>query len=277
MYAFFADDSAYKGARKGMGRLLGFGGVLVPANALRQLESAVDELARRHGLPSGEEVKWSPRKGTWIYENLKESARVACYREMLAAARDLECKAVVTICDYERRNLKPDWGLQRCVMYSLERVSTYMDNLEDSCIIVSDRPAGGHKEADRFVNSFVEHLSNERSHMTPSSFAINLLAAPSHTIRVLQLADLVVAITTAMFAGRTKYASEYFDIVKSMFIRNALGYIGGTGVKVYPDQLINLYFWVLGEREFSKASRGMAWPIPSPSFLWQESDGIERA
>lgn len=273
MYAFFADDSAQNSARRGMGRLLAFGGVLVPATTLRQLENAVEDLARKHGLPPGEEIKWSPRRGSWIYENLKDKARIDCYREVLIAARDLECKAVVAVCDYEMRNLKPEWGLERCVTYALERVSTYLDNLEDSCIIVSDRPAGGHKEADKFVESFVEHLSSERNHMAPSSFAINLLAAPSHTIRLLQLADLVVAIITAMFAGQTKYAAEYFDIVKSMFIKNALGYIGGTGVKAFPDQLINLYFWVLDEKQFSKASQGIAWPIPASNLPWHESDG----
>ncbi|MDP1709077.1 MAG: hypothetical protein Q8L89_08465 [Gammaproteobacteria bacterium] len=96
--------------------------------------------------------------------------------------------------------------------------------------------------------------------MLEKTFSINMLTAQSRMVRHLQLADLVVSITAAMFAGQTKWASQYFELIKGTFIRNALGYIGGTGVKVYPDELINLYYWVLGEKQFSKAGRGLRGP-----------------
>jgi len=107
MHFFFADDSNYKSARAGMGKLVAFGGVVVEATKARQLELAIDGVASAHGLPAGEEIKWSPRKGSWIYENLQGDSREACYREVLQAAVDGGCKAVVVACDYEMRNLKP--------------------------------------------------------------------------------------------------------------------------------------------------------------------------
>jgi len=110
--------------------------------------------------------------------------------------------------------------------------------------------------------------------MVPDSFAVNMLSLPSHMTRHLQLADLVVAITTAMLSGQSKYASAYFDLVRPMFLQNTFGYIGGTGVKVYPDSLINLYHWVLGETEFSKASMMSAWPLPVKGILFADGDGI---
>lgn len=273
MQFFFADDSAQNSARSGMGKLLAFGGVLVEADQLKSLAHAIDGIAANYGLPPGEEIKWSPRKGSWIYENLKDQNRISCYSDVLKAANDHNCKAVVAICDYEMRNLKPEWGFERCVTYALERVSTHLTNQNQEAIIISDRPSGGHKEADQFLAAFIEHINSAHNHMLEETFSLNMLTASSHMVRHLQLADLVVAITTAMFAGQNKWASQYFDLVKSMFIKNALGYTGGTGVKIYPDQLINLYHWVLGEKQFSKAAKGIAWPLPSEKLRFYTTDG----
>lgn len=273
MQFFFADDSAQNSSRKGMGRLLAFGGVLVDSTELRPLAKDIDNIAEKYGLPDGEEIKWSPRKGSWIFENLKDESRIGCYSEILQAAKARNCKAVVALCDFELRNLKPEWGFERCVTYALERVSTHLTNISQEGVIISDRPSGGHKEADQFLANFIDHLSSGHNHMLEETFALNMLTAPSHMVRHLQVADLVVAITTAMFTGQSKWAAGYFEIVKSMFMKNALGYIGGTGVKIYPDQLINLYHWVLGEKQFSKAGKGMAWPIPAKGLLFSENDG----
>lgn len=273
MQFFFADDSAQKGCREGMGRVVAFGGVLVDASRLKPLAKRIDTILSDHGIPPDEEVKWSPRKGSWIYENLKDEARISCYSSILQAASEAECKAIVALCDYEMRNLKPEWGFERCVTYALERVSTYLTKANEEGVIIADRPSGGHKEADQFLAAFTEHLSNEKNHMLEETFSLNLLTAPSHMVRHLQLADLVVSITTAMVAGQTKWASQYFESIKGMFVRNVLGYIGGTGVKVYPDDLINLYYWVLGEKQFSKASKGIAWPIPSDTLRYFHNDG----
>lgn len=273
MQLFFADDSAQRSVRDGMGKLLAFGGVLVDSARLRSLSSAIDDVANAYGIPTGEEIKWSPRKGSWIYSNLQGDARSSCYGEILRAAIDHDCKAIVVLCDYEMRNLKPEWGFDRCVQYTLERVSTYLSATSEEAVIVADRPSGGHREADEFLNLFVKHLAGKHNHMVKETFALNLLTAPSHMVRQLQLADLVVAITTAMFSGQSKWASEHFDSVKEMFIRNNFGFIGGTGAKIYPDQLTNLYHWVLGEKHYSKVGRGAAWPLPDPRHLFAATDG----
>ncbi|MBA8885805.1 DUF3800 domain-containing protein [Dokdonella fugitiva] len=273
MQLFFADDSAQSSARKGMGKLVAFGGVLVPADRARALSQQIDSIAAAYSLPPGEEIKWSPRKGSWIHQNLQGEARTACYNAVLVAAAEHGCKAIVSVCDYQLRNLKPEWGFERCVQYALERVSTHLSAASEEAIIISDRPSGGHKEADRFLESFTEHLASQNNHMLEQTFAVNLLTAPSHMMRGLQVADLVVAITTAMFAGQTKWAATCFEPVKAMLIKNNFGYIGGTGAKVYPDSLINLYKWVLGEEHYSKVGAGTAWPLPNPKILFSSGDG----
>lgn len=276
MQFFFADDSTQNCARDGMEKLVAFGGVLVDEVQLNPLSKCIDDIAARHGLPQEEEIKWSPRKGTWIYNNLKDEARFSCYTEILQAANDYDCKAIVVLCDFAMGNLKLEWGFERCVTYTLERVSTHLAKAEQKAIIIADRPSGGHKEADKLISSFLDHLSSNHNHMHEETFALNMLTAPSHMIRHLQLADLVVSITTAMFAGQIRWASQYFDLVKSMFLKNSLGYIGGTGVKVYPNQLINLYHWSLGENQFSKAGIGLAWPIPSNKLPFHVNDGTRQ-
>lgn len=257
-----------------MGKLVAFGGVLVPADALKSLSNGIEAVAKAHGLPEGEEIKWSPNKGSWVYENLVADARVSCYRAILTCALEHNCKAIVAVCDPELRGIKPEWGFERVVTYALERISTHLSDSKEEAVIVADRPGGGHKEADAFLHKFLDHLADEHNRMMEETFALNLLAAPSNLVRQLQLADLVVAITTAMFAGQTKWAGDYFDLVKRMFITNGFGYVGGTGVKVYPDKLINLYHWVLGEKRFSKVGKGMEYPLPDAGFLFAEDQGL---
>ena len=272
MRFFFADDSTQKTARAGMGTtVLGFGGILVAGNQLRPMAAEVDNIAGKYGIPAGEEIKWSPRKGSWIYENLKGEKREACYSSVLQCAADHGCQAVVAVLDYEMRNLKQEWGFERSVNYALERISTHLSNTKEEAVIVADRPAGGHKESDKFIAAFAERLASEHNHMLAGTFALNLLTADSHMVRHLQIADLVVAITTAMIAGQAKYAGSYFKIVREMLLKNSAGYIGGCGVKVYPDRLINLYHWVLGDDLLVRGNTG--WPLPHSKILYAKDDG----
>ncbi len=273
MQFFFGDDSAQQGARAGMGKVVAFGGILTASDQLRPLSSKIDEIAEKYGIPDKEEIKWSPKKGSWIHGNLQGEDRANCYKEILCAAQEADCKAVVAACDFRMRNLKPEWGFERCVTYALERISTHLAKASDQAVIIADRPSGGHKEADQFLAAFLERLSSNRNHMLEDTFSLNMLTAQSHMSRHLQVADLVVAISTAMVAGQTKWASKYFETVRAMMLRNVLGYIGGTGLKVYPDQLVNLYHWVLGENAFVKAANGTGWPLPLKNIPYATDDG----
>lgn len=42
--------------------------------------------------------------------------------------------------------------------------------------------------------------------------------------------------------------------VTPLLITNSLGTIGGTGLKLFPDSLVNLYHHVLGETVYAKAA-----------------------
>lgn len=256
-----------------MGKLVAFGGLLLDGSNLRELSNATDSILGEFGVPENEEVRWSPRKGSWIYENLCGDTRLACYSRTLQAAAHAGGSVAVAVCDPDMRDLKPEWGFERCVTYALERISTYLTNESAEAVIICDRPSGGPKQADKFLEAYVDHLASEFNHMLAESFAMNMLTAPSQMVRHLQIADLIVSITTAMASGNTKWAEPYFDFVRGMMLTNSLVYVGVTGLKVYPDQLINLYHWVAGEDTFTKAGKMAGIALPSDQYLYDETDG----
>jgi hypothetical protein len=66
--------------------------------------------------------------------------------------------------------------------------------------------------------------------------------------RLLQVADLVVSITTTLVAGNFEHAEAVFPSVRSLLRRSHSGRICGTGVKIHPGySYINLYHWVLDD------------------------------
>ena len=274
MKMFFADDSKHKGARKGMGSILSFGGHLFDHSEVRKLSDRINEILTDNGVPLSEEVKWSPRKDSWIAKNLHGAARLKCYREILEAARDAGGLAIVLAMDSVRAQYTEEGIQKRCVQWALERVSTHMEKSASEAIVIADRPSGGPKEADQFMADFIDYLESPHNYMEKKTFGMQMLTAPSPMFRQLQVADLVVSITTAMVSGNTKYASEYFDIIKDMMLKNYLGYAGGTGLKVYPDSLTSLYHWVLGETTFAKVRNFSGITLPRKGYLYFTDDGM---
>ena len=67
---------------------------------------------------------------------------------------------------------------------------------------------------------------------------MNLLTTESHLNPALQVADLVVGITTGMCTPRRNYALQYWDIVKRNFHRNQNGKVMGCGLKVFPNEIV---------------------------------------
>ena len=78
---------------------------------------------------------------------------------------------------------------------------------------------------------------------------------PSHLSRHVQLADLVARSTTGMVGG-SEFAPPVFQHVSPPLIQAHTGARGGTGLKLFPDELTNLYFHVLGENLYWSGSRG---------------------
>jgi len=271
MDLFFADDSKQKGVREGMGVVVALGGIFVEETALRSLSDSIDEIASTHCVPKGEELKWSPRKGTWIHCNLHGDARTDCYRMTLQAAIDHGVRAIVICWDTGQTTLKGDNAFNKCVDYLFERISVNLEKRDTSAILVSDRPGGGKDQEDKFLSDFVSRVQSGTEYVVPDRILLNVLTTPSHLVRHLQVADLVTGITTAMVCGLNKYAEPLFDLVKQMLVTNYMNYIGGTGLKLFPDQLLNLYFHILKEETFWRVGRNLGVSLPHWNFPYAEN------
>jgi hypothetical protein len=265
---FFADDSSQRGHREGMGQVIAIGGIFVEAGALRPLSAAIDRIAAEERIPAGTEIKWSPRKDSWIYHNLHGEDRRRCYSRFLEAALHHGVRAISVCWDTGRTTLEGKDAFAQCVRFLFERVVTYLSVHERQAIVVSDRPSGGHREDTEFLQQFLDLVENGTQHVDPERVLLNVLTTPSHLVRHLQLADLVTGIMTAMVCGAYDYAEPLFPLVKPMLIKNRMDHIGGTGLKVFPDDLVNLYHWVLNEKFFHKSGGATSYPLPSPKISY---------
>ena len=266
MEVFFADDSTQKGAREGMGKVVAVGGVFVHEDSLRPLSHAIDVIASDFGIPKKEELKWSPKRTSWIYQNLHAEARENCYASVLQAAAEHGARAIVICWDTGRTRKSGNAAFKNCLDFLFERMTTHLTKRNAQAMIVADKPGGGKDEEEEFLADFVSRIESGTTYAVPDRILLNVLTTPSHLVRHLQLADLVTGITTAMVCGQCKYAGQVFDFVKPLFIQNAHSSVGGSGLKLFPNELTNLYHWVLKETHFIKVAMNNGFPLPMSRF-----------
>jgi hypothetical protein len=262
MEVFFADDSSQRGRRPTMGRLVSFGGFLLNEQAIRPLGLAVDGIAKEFGIPPDTEIKWSPARDNWIYSNLVDEARKQCYARLMRALGEFEAEALVVTWAEGHSSLKGDTAFQHCLSYAFERITILLSKQNRNGIVVADRPGGGRREEDQFLASFLNRVRLGTEFVMPERVLLNILTAPSHMIRQLQLADLIVGATTAMVGGLYDYAPLIFDEIRPLFVKNSFALAGGTGLKICPDRLENLYFWILKENKYSLPNSEYFLPLP---------------
>jgi hypothetical protein len=271
MHLFFADDSTQKGAREGMGKLVAFGGLLFPADRIREHTAAINAICKEEGLPDGTELKWSPARENWMWDNCKEGARERLYKRVLEATAAAGARGVVTVWDTGRTSLEGAAAFDKAVEYTFERVTIRLTQLNSHAVFIADRPGGGKDEDSEFLEHFVQRAESGTEYVGGDRLLLNCLTTPSHLVRQLQVADLVVGVTTAMVAGKYTYAKPLFAKIKPMLFENAMnGIIGGTGLKLVPDALTNLHLHVLGEDAYYRGFSGVS--LPWSNFPYQTDE-----
>jgi hypothetical protein len=277
MHLFFGDDSVRKGVREGMGMLVAFGGVLIEDDALRPFQLKVAEIRKKYGVPANEEFKWSPNRRSWIYRNLHGERRQDCYRSILVGAREVHATAFVVCFDRGRRPDVEQVALRKCIDWCFERVTMCLQDRGQLGLLVFDRPGGGRSDEDTLLASVLATIEQGTEFVSPTQVPLNILTTSSHLVAELQLADLVTGITTAMIAGDTGYAAPLFEEIIPLFHRNAVGLVGGAGLKLYPNELLNLHYWVGGERSFARVAVNDGWSLPYHSWPYSLDDGLLTA
>jgi hypothetical protein len=273
---FFADDSTQaEPPRPGMGALTAIGGVHVPGPAVAGLERRIDEICRSAGFPDGQEFKWSPAQDLWMRRHLPEAPRQSFFRSVLEACAKFGARAIVVVEDTTCRTAtdatSPLLDLTRMF---IERVDGQLKRSHRHGVIIADRPSGGPSQDTKFLASCLETLQQGTAYVKPECVAINVLSTPSHLVRLLQVADLVTSCTTAHVAGRYRYARPLFvDWVHPLLHRGHGGRVGGYGLKLHPGyRYLNLYHWLLGDRQFGR--NGAYVTLPDPE-RWYPSSADE--
>lgn len=272
MRIFFSDDSSRTGARDGMGRLEAFGGIHVADEVLGPLEERIMEARAAAELPPDAELKWSPSPGNPL-RDMDEETRRDLYCSVLNAVAEVDGTAIVAVVDTGRTSIEGDEALNWAVKFVFERFNTDLAKREEWGIVIPDQPGGGLEQEYEFLENFMSMVQEGTDYSPGDRILLNALPTPSRFVHHLQVADVVTSVTSAMVAGQYRYAAPVFEWVRPVMLRNAVGYIGGTGLKLFPRELVNLYHWLLGEDAFTKARSGLGNPLPDDQFPYGEEDG----
>jgi hypothetical protein len=253
-----------------MGRLVGVGGVMVDEVALRPLSAAVDAICQASGVPDGTELKWSPPPENWLHDNLHGEDRANLFGACLEELRRLRGRAVAVVWDTGRTTLQGEQALLRAVEWALERFVMQLSDQQLGAVI-ADRPGGDVGDDDRLLANTLERIEQGTTYVALSQhIALNLLTTPSHLSRHVQLADLVAGSTTGM-VGQNVYAPPVFRHVRPLLFQSHTGARAGAGLKLFPEDLRNLYLHLLEENLYWSDAR-RAWiglpsadlPYPTP-------------
>lgn len=260
----FLDDSSQKNcSREKMGRLVAAGGILIEAAKARALEIALNELCCfKYGFPKDALFKWSPSKNHWMRENLVGEKRAQFFDEVMGLAQRHGATAIVTVSDATKglATGKATNSEMDVLVMTLERFNLALE--QNSGMVIVARPSGGRGDEDKFLVACAGLVNQGTDYVDFKKLATNVLTMPFDNSRLLQVADLVVSISTAIVAGHTEFAGKIFPQVKPLF-RSHQGRIGGAGLKIHPDfSYANLYHWLLGDQHFKAA----ALPIESRPF-----------
>jgi Protein of unknown function (DUF3800) len=267
----FIDDSGQSvPPRRGLGELVALGGVVVPEAAVAGYATDLEVIRADLGVPADVELKWYAPRGSFLAAaggELVGSLR----RRMLHAAIDRDVHSVVVVWD---RGLVP-WGrdqvARELLKYLYERVSMCLG--DDVGIIIADEPGGPARAHERWLATTLTLTRRGTTYVSPERVVLPIVTAPSHHVPHLQLADLVVAATTAAVAGRPA-GLALAPLLRELAHKNARGYAGGAGIKLFPDELLNLYWWTFDEEAFWRVATGESWTLPLSELPFETDDGL---
>jgi hypothetical protein len=193
---------------------------------------------------------------------------------MLKAAIDHNIKSIVVIIDqsaaYTQRS-QAEVG-RELLKWLFERISMLLDDYDDIGIMIADKPGGGSADEGRWLADTLRITGDGTEYVEPGKIVLPIVTAPSHHVPHLQLADLVVASTTAAIAGR-KSGLDLGHILVELMHRHSLGDVNGAGLVLFPPKY-NLYYHAFGETSCSKPGRNTGFGLPVKGEPYCDDDGL---
>ena len=231
MHILFIDDTEQ--IRK---RYVGIGGVIFHDECIDNLFSMFRSTKEVQGIPSKEEIKWSPDRDSWIAENLVGEKRISAYSAILDLVRIFGGTEIVAVIRRDMTSYGVTDAKWKCIQFVTERFQFFLQAQEDrNGIIIADFPGSG-KDEKKLLSDYYRLLDEGTDYVRPSNLIMNLLTTESHLNPGLQIADLVVGVTTSMCTPHTDYASNFWHIVARNLYQSADGIVMGCGLKIYPRE-----------------------------------------
>lgn len=277
MHLVFVDDSEQQNpVRAGVGHLVALGAAIVPESKVGGYADDLAAIRSELGIPESEELKWKPPRKSFLAQAGGEVNK-ALRTRMLEAAIAREITTVVVIIDHSqayRSCTRAEVG-REALKWLYERVTICLAGREDVGIVVADKPGGGAADEGKWLAETLSLTNHGTEYVEAGRIVMPILTAPSHHLPQLQLADLVTAATTAAVAGHPA-ARELAPLLRELAHKNALHYIGGAGVVLWPGSLRNLLHWVFGEDTYAKVAMNTGWSLPWMAWRYATSDGLPR-
>lgn len=274
---FFADDSKQDNpSRDGMGPLVAVGAIYVPGDKVKSLEDNLEEICKQYGFPSDPvkgEFKWSPGRKLWMHDNLTGKDRENFFLEAINQLKECESKVTIVIADKNAKYANPNANnsFEDVTFMLLERIETQLNYVENTGIIVTDRPSGGRSDEDKFLQSCLETITSGTKFVKPQRIAVNVLSSPSKLIRCLQIADVITSASLAFISGEDQYSPKIFAAIKPL-LNSKDGRIGGIGIKIHPDyKYRNLYYWLLGDNDYYDYNKANKIQLPESDRAYENS------
>jgi Protein of unknown function (DUF3800) len=264
----FLDDSEQTDPpRAGLRRLLAVGAVIVPEAAVGAYAADLATIRTDLNIPPGEEIKWKPARGSFLASAGGQTILTLRTR-MLEAAITRQVRTVVVIRDFGVSRIRAEVG-QELLRYLYERISMHLDANDELGIVIADKPGGGPREDGRWLAETLPLTDGGTEYVAAERIVLPIVTAPSHHVPHLQLADLVVAATTAAVAGRP-HGVELAPLLRELMVTSWYGNRGGSGIVLRPNALVNLYHWVFGEPHYMRNSIGVPLPVSDQPYNTDE-------
>ncbi len=272
VWVAFVDDTKQCGLRRDMGQLLALGAVAFNEDQLAAYSATVNEIFAQHSIPQGTELKWSCRKQSWFKTEPGAKVLTQVRKECLVAAACCEARATVVVFDLGRTTVQGQAAETKVLTYLYERISMMLP-ADARGVVVCDKPGGSHKDEDAWISRTLELTCFGTNYIAPGNVVLPILTAPSHHHPHLQLADLIAGSVTAAVSG-VKYGLDLVPALRPLLHASPAGGVPGTGLKLFPDDLLNLYHWVLDETSYIRQNQRRT--LPDPRLPYASDDGVGR-
>jgi hypothetical protein len=248
MRLIFVDDSKQTSKREHLGKLIALGAVSFPAENVRRFADSFVEVMSDFGVPPATELKWAPSKNSWFRQDENSTLQTAVRERILQIALENDVRAMVIVQDLETSPLHQISSAETNVLtWLFERIERDLDGNSETAIVIFDKPGGGLEQEDTWLTKARLTTEAGTRYVPAKSLALPILTAPSHHHPQIQLADLIVGAVTGAVAGN-RYGLELMPFIKPLLRSGPRGLIAGFGLKIYPDRIHNLHYWVHGEK-----------------------------